>query len=131
MAIAGHPARIPTYAAALAFCNSGAYQEARQVRLRSSPASVLAMDGIAESLTVNAGQHGMARATRFDLACRAIHLLPWSLRSRRIYRPHRTTFWPGSFRRRWRSWDVFGDPHESPVANPRFQSPTGVSCAAG
>jgi uncharacterized protein (DUF1330 family) len=36
----------PTYAAALAFYNSDAYQKARQVRLRSSTASVLAMDGI-------------------------------------------------------------------------------------
>ena len=36
----------PTYAAALAFYNSDAYQKARQVRLRSSTGSVLAMDGI-------------------------------------------------------------------------------------
>jgi uncharacterized protein (DUF1330 family) len=39
----------PTYAAALAFYNSDAYQEARQVRLRSSTASVLAMDGVSDS----------------------------------------------------------------------------------
>jgi uncharacterized protein (DUF1330 family) len=39
----------PTYAAALAFYNSDAYQKARQVRLRSSTASVLAMDGISGS----------------------------------------------------------------------------------
>ena len=39
----------PTYAAALAFYNSDAYQEARQVRLRSSTASVLAMDGVSGS----------------------------------------------------------------------------------
>jgi uncharacterized protein (DUF1330 family) len=38
----------PTYAAALAFYNSDAYQEAHQVRLRSSTASVLAMDGISD-----------------------------------------------------------------------------------
>jgi uncharacterized protein (DUF1330 family) len=37
----------PTYAVALAFYNSDAYQKARQVRLRSSTGSVLAMDGIA------------------------------------------------------------------------------------
>jgi len=35
----------PTYAAALAFYTD-AYQKARQVRLRSSTGSVLAMDGI-------------------------------------------------------------------------------------
>jgi uncharacterized protein (DUF1330 family) len=39
----------PTYEAALAFYNSDAYQDARQVRLRSSTASVLAMDGVSES----------------------------------------------------------------------------------
>jgi uncharacterized protein (DUF1330 family) len=39
----------PTYAAALAFYNSDAYQKARQVRLRSSTASVLAMDGISDT----------------------------------------------------------------------------------
>jgi uncharacterized protein (DUF1330 family) len=36
----------PTYAAALAFYDSDAYQKARQVRLRSSTGSVLAMEGI-------------------------------------------------------------------------------------
>src|ERR1700761_994653 len=35
-----------TYAAALAFYHSDAYQKARQVRLRSSTASVVAMDGL-------------------------------------------------------------------------------------
>jgi uncharacterized protein (DUF1330 family) len=39
----------PSYAAALAFYNSDAYQRARQVRLRSSTASVLAMDGVSDS----------------------------------------------------------------------------------
>lgn len=38
----------PTYAAALAFYDSDAYQKARQVRLRSSTASVVAMDGISD-----------------------------------------------------------------------------------
>lgn len=46
----------PTYAAALAFYNSDAYQEARQVRLRSSTASVLAMDGHAAQHRVGAGR---------------------------------------------------------------------------
>ena len=36
----------PTYVAALAFYHSDAYQKARQVRLRSSTASVVAMDGL-------------------------------------------------------------------------------------
>ena len=35
----------PTYAAALAFYDSDAYQKARQVRLRSSTAGVIVMDG--------------------------------------------------------------------------------------
>jgi len=39
----------PTYAAALAFYESDAYQEARQVRLRSSTASVVAMDGVTDT----------------------------------------------------------------------------------
>jgi uncharacterized protein (DUF1330 family) len=34
---------------ALAFYNSEAYQQTRQVRLRSSTASVLAMDGVSDS----------------------------------------------------------------------------------
>lgn len=38
------PVEFPTYAAALAFY----YQKARQVRLRSSTASVVAMDGISD-----------------------------------------------------------------------------------
>ena len=38
-----------SYAAALAFYDSAAYPRARQVRLRSSPASVLAMDGVFDS----------------------------------------------------------------------------------
>ena len=39
----------PSYAAALAFYDSGAYQKARQVRLRSSTASVVVMDGISDT----------------------------------------------------------------------------------
>jgi uncharacterized protein (DUF1330 family) len=39
----------PTYAAALAFYDSDAYQKARQVRLRSSTASVVVMDGISDT----------------------------------------------------------------------------------
>jgi uncharacterized protein (DUF1330 family) len=39
----------PSYAAALAFYDSAAYQRARQVRLRSSTASVIAMDGVFDS----------------------------------------------------------------------------------
>jgi len=39
----------PTYAAALAFYDSHAYQKARQVRLRSSTASVVVMDGISDT----------------------------------------------------------------------------------
>lgn len=39
----------PSYAAALAFYDSAAYQRARQVRLRTSTASVIAMDGVFDS----------------------------------------------------------------------------------
>ena len=39
----------PTYAAALAFYDSDAYQKARRVRLRSSTASVVVMDGISDT----------------------------------------------------------------------------------
>jgi uncharacterized protein (DUF1330 family) len=39
----------PTYAAALAFYHSDAYQQARQVRLGSSTASILAMEGISDA----------------------------------------------------------------------------------
>ena len=39
----------PTYAAALAFYDSDAYQKARQVRLRSSTASMVVMDGISDT----------------------------------------------------------------------------------
>jgi uncharacterized protein (DUF1330 family) len=39
----------PTYVAALAFYDSGAYKKARQVRLRSSTASVVVMDGISDT----------------------------------------------------------------------------------